>query len=476
MEAAPITRLLLQMIDGTIDQNDFLLLQKELRNNPNARREYGELLALEHLLAEKYSLPQRIAPYTAPTEDVVPHRHLHSIASKKILVTLAAAAIIVLALAIGFKAESFPATLRGAADSRFQIDGKTNASTLAAGKTLKVERGVVAVELNRYTKSIVEGPAQVRLMDRKGNVELKSGKAFFDVAPGGSGFQVKFPGGVINDIGTKFGVDVQANGSVAMRVLEGQIQVTDTGGSVKIINAGEALEWSTKGEKNVTPAATQFLQALPQEEVIFFDDFSEPEGTFLEGKTADVGGAWDDLLVDLTLPPKEDSMLVSNGMIDSSFGQRYFTNTFRSTGEGNTKANYLIHLTTGIPQHLSDKNTRLNGRETISFSDAKGELKFSLTALATSGHRWIIRDEIKGTESAVSNASVFKKQQLTLLYNGTTGALSLYPGNSIRAAKNELATLTTAPRISINAVTISNADGGDVALDELSVLLIDSPN
>ena len=63
MEPAITTTLLLQFIEGTIDRQDLLQLQIELGRNPETRREYYELLALDHLLAEKYATPS-----TATTE------------------------------------------------------------------------------------------------------------------------------------------------------------------------------------------------------------------------------------------------------------------------------------------------------------------------------------------------------------------------------------------------------------------------
>ena len=473
MEPAITTTLLLQFIEGTIDRQDLLQLQIELGRNPETRREYYELLALDHLLAEKYAGPQRVSPYTAPSDGSLGVRRFRILTFIKPILAISAAAAVAFVLSFGSSRKPFPVSLEASVDGRFRVNNAAGGNVLKVGQTLEVESGVVAVDLNPYTKAFAEGPARLRLTDKAGNVELLSGKAYFEVSPGGAGFQVHCPSGVIRDIGTKFGVEVKADGFVETRVMEGQVRITDVSGNVKTVDAGHGLGWGRKGESSVMFDPSPFIQTLPQHRVIFADDFSEPDGTLLEQKPADIGGKWEHRQYDLSANPGQKYTEVLNGMIDTSFDPRVIRSTCRRIEANGLRQNYIIRISTGMPQNMVDKSLKPEAWEKIGFYDPDGILKLSLVARSSSSHQWVIRDELTGEESAPSNLSALADQEVTLFYESTTGRTSLHRGFSANASGTEVTSLNSTPGMVIDALTVRNHEGGDLALDSISVDLID---
>ena len=472
MEPAVTTQLLLQLIEGTIERQDFLHLQAELGRNPEARREYSELLALDHLLAEKFGAPQRIFASTEPSDELPQPRRFRLVGFiKPLLAISSAAAVVALILSVGFPKKSFPVALESSVDSRFRVNNAEGGTILRIGQTLDVERGIVAADLSPYTKVFAEGPAQLRLLDLHGNVEMLEGKAYFEVSPGGSGFQIHCPAGVIRDIGTKFGVDVKANGFVETRVMEGQVRITQPDGTVSTVNAGHSVGWGKAGEKSVEFNPSHFTTELPKPRVILSDNFNEPDGTVLDQKTADVGGKWGQSTT--FTDAGRERILISNGKIDTSFGTRTISTTCRQTGTSARRHNYIVRFSTGVPENMADKPTRPSGWEKIIFKDAAGTSMLSLVGRASESHQWFIRDEVTGKESAGSNISALEKHQFTLFYECSTGRVSLHRGISGNTLDSEVASLISSPGLTIGGVAISNDHGGDLALDDLSVNMID---
>jgi len=248
MNSPDIQQRLDELADGTIQASDLILLQEELRQSAEARRRYCEELALDQLLAEIYQEPQP-ALDAASLPGVVPFVRRCNPKRAGLLVAAAAA------VALGFffvstwrsDPRSTSVGLKASADCSYRIAGQAGGTVVGIGQTLEVDRGVASLDLNPHTTARIEGPARMKVLDREGRIELAEGKGFFEVSKGGKGFEVHCPGGVIRDIGTKFGVTVTADGTSEAQVTEGLIEITDSGGTVHRVESGLTGKWGKSG-------------------------------------------------------------------------------------------------------------------------------------------------------------------------------------------------------------------------------------
>jgi hypothetical protein len=101
------------------------------------------------------------------------------------------------------------------------ISSKSAKSSVLSGEPLKIESGVIELELNTGTKLIVEGPADWSV-DGENSVLLRAGKLVAHVPQQAIGFTVETPTAKVVDLGTEFGVDVDDQGT-AVHVFEGRV-------------------------------------------------------------------------------------------------------------------------------------------------------------------------------------------------------------------------------------------------------------
>lgn len=472
-----MSRLLNRMIDGSIEAGEMARVKQWLRRDPAARREYYDLLAVDMLLAERYEMPDHIAVHAKAMNDSWSvRRERRGIFAWS---AMAAAAALLLSLAgfFFFRTRQPDVLVKAAADSAYQIEGGgavsggrdgTSSPVLKAGQVIDVKHGVVSLALGAYVEATLEGPARLRLGDREGKVELTSGSAFFEISPGGKGFEVRTPAGVIRDIGTKFGVKVMPDGRVESHVATGAIEVqTQDGGDFYRINAGSAGVWKAGEIPRVSSVdLDRFIRTLPNETTIFRDDFSEATGTLMSGKLPDLGDKW---VREVEINPTT----VSDGWFDTSNGPRTVSTNFKWAPQPGMSYVCLTTFRTRKPENTKDKHYRHDADESISLRDRSGNLIFSLVARASRDHRWQLKDERTGKLSIGTRVTAFDEHVLTVSYDPQTGYLRLFEGSSAQGVF--LDDLAIEPGIAPSTLVISNANGGDLAIDDLSVKMVAYP-
>jgi hypothetical protein len=104
------------------------------------------------------------------------------------------------------------------------VASKLAKSSILPGEPLKIESGVVELELKRGAKLLVEGPAQWSV-DDDNRVTLKEGRLFAHISPAAAGFTVTTPTATVIDLGTEFGVEATELGETNVEVFHGRIQV-----------------------------------------------------------------------------------------------------------------------------------------------------------------------------------------------------------------------------------------------------------
>ncbi|WP_193213932.1 FecR domain-containing protein [Luteolibacter marinus] len=469
MEEHELNRLLNRLIDGSIEADDFDRIQAVLKQDEAARRTYYELLGVDMLLGELYEVPDYIAVHSQTMDNSWALRR----AKRGMFAwsALGAAAILLITLGTFFLFKARPPEIKIAAseDSHFHVNGEIRSGgMLNPDDSLVIDHGVVSLALGPYVEAYIDGPARLRLIDRQGRLELMEGSAFFQIAPGGGGFEVHTPAGIIRDIGTKFGVRILAGGQVETHVTAGAVEVERHQGDAPYrVDAGEAVKWSPTGPiRRTIINADLFVQALPWQHVLFRDDFNEEDGTLLSGKNPDVGWPWRILM-------EPSPTLVTDGRVDTSFGPRTISGNFIAEPSSGRRRVYLVSLTTLPPEKIDDKVGLANGRETITLWNRDGFPLVSLTANATDRHRWHLSDDRTGTASLGTQLSALEENTMTLSYDRDTGLVRLYEGGNTRGTL--LDQLSVQSGESPVSFTVTNADGGDVAIDDVDVRVVAYP-
>lgn len=110
-----------------------------------------------------------------------------------------------------------------------QLDGRFAAGTVVAGDELPpgkydLAAGVARVRFANGAQVAFEGPAQFELYSEK-RIHLAQGKLLARVPAAGRGFTVETPGAAVIDLGTEFGVAVEADtGTAEVHVFEGRVE------------------------------------------------------------------------------------------------------------------------------------------------------------------------------------------------------------------------------------------------------------
>lgn len=463
MEDHELNRLLNRLIEGTISRQDFARVQDLMRRDPAVRKEYYDLLGVDLMLAERYEVPDYISVHAKTAEDhwVVKRSH------RRLFVRGAWAAAAVLMLSLGamflFDGTRSAATLSASVDSNYLVNGEARtATTLEKDELLEVKSGVVSMAVGPYVEACVEGPARVKLLARKGKLELQAGKIFLQISPGGRGFEVHTPAGIIRNIGTKFGVEVLPDGTVETHVTSGIVEIERMPGEARQrVHAGSGATWRSTG--NIVTHRNEgehFVQSLPWDETIFQDDFSESEGTRLDGKKPDIGHPWE---VEMERNPST----VSQGRLDTSKGPRTLRAKFRDGQPAVGRRVYMATFSTHVPINIWDKAAYLDAAERISFNAKGNGHLFSLVARKSRGHHWQLKNERSGEHSIGTRVSALEPRLLTLTYDTGTGQVNLYDGPGTRGIFIDQ--LKVEPGVLVDSLTISNAEGGDVSIDDLTI-------
>jgi len=463
MEDHELNRLLNRLIEGTISPQDFARVQQLMRQDPKVRAEYYELLGVDLMLSERYEVPDYISVHAKTADDhwVVKRSH------RKLYIRTAWAAAAVLLLTFGaiflFNGSKTDATLASSVDSSYTVDGVTKAVTaLNKDELLEVKSGVVSLAIGPYVEACVEGPARVKLLAHKGKLELQEGSVFLQISPGGRGFEVHTPAGIIRNIGTKFGVLALSDGSVQTHVTSGIVEIERKPGEARQrVTAGSGATWKLTGSiATHRNAAERFVQSLPWEETIFQDDFSESQGTSLTKKAPDIGQPWN---VEMELNPST----ITNGKLDTSKGPRTLTAKFREEQASSSRRVYMVTFSTHVPENIWDKAAYLDAAERITFNAKGNGHLFSLVARKSRGHHWQLKNEKDETHSIGTRVSALEPHLITLTYDSGSGQVNLYEGTGTQGVFIDQ--LKVESDVLLDSLTISNAEGGDVSIDDLTV-------
>jgi|GEM_PF-7046196 len=462
MEEPRARRLINEYLDGSIAAGDFAELQDALRASDELRRDLYDLMAVDRLLGERYELPDYISVQAQTMNDTWVARRGRT---RKFFSSIGAAAAVLMLSAIVFffvRGGPDPIVVEASVDGRFHVEGRAGGPAgPKPGEVLRIERGVVSAKLSPYIEACFEGPARVKVRDAKGNVELLEGRGYFEISPGGKGFEVHCNGSVVRDIGTKFGVALEPGGFIEVHVETGEVEITDAKGGVHPVESGRAVRYGTVGP--MRPARLDmddFVQALPWHRVLFHDDFEAVDGTPLSGRKPPTGGKW-------LVFSEGSKTMIRDGRLDTSYGYRTLSASCQSVeGQPGSHA-YLLTFSTAVPENMGDKPGSADALERVTLLTREGTRLCSLVGRSADGHHWRLVDERSGVQSEPTGASALASHELTLLYESWSGRVVLYEGDSPQGRM--LASLEGERGHRVGAVSIANEGQGDVAIDDLAV-------
>jgi hypothetical protein len=98
--------------------------------------------------------------------------------------------------------------------------------------------GLVELTLKNGIELTLEGPAEFSF-DSSAKMALLKGKMAAYVPPTGQGFTVDLPDATVVDLGTKFGIEVQENGTSEVHVFKGLVEVTPKNGDAAYLLRGK---------------------------------------------------------------------------------------------------------------------------------------------------------------------------------------------------------------------------------------------
>jgi len=236
--------------EGALSADDQAELDDLLLHWPEARRRLVDQILLENdlredfagLLAEPLVLPAPVSRRTS----LLPF-------------LAAAAAFVVLAW--------FGAWWWQGSRAAFATVVKTvGVAELSPGVALRrekwvVEAGAVDFVTARGVRLVIEAPAEFRFLSAQ-RLEIKRGRLSAEVPPLAKGFTVVTPSGDAVDLGTRFGVDVNASGAAEVHVFQGEVIAKASGSPMpQNLRGGDAvtMDRGTSTTRELRSAA--FIQA-----------------------------------------------------------------------------------------------------------------------------------------------------------------------------------------------------------------------
>jgi len=115
------------------------------------------------------------------------------------------------------------AWLVNAQDSRWAGKDQEPGRDMRSGKTLQLDRGLAEIEFERGARVILQGPAGLELVSGT-SARLLYGTLTARVPEHARGFTVLSPRGKVVDLGTEFGLSVDAVGATTVRVFAGEVE------------------------------------------------------------------------------------------------------------------------------------------------------------------------------------------------------------------------------------------------------------
>ena len=146
--------------------------------------------------------------------------------------------------------------------------GQLKVGDRLGAQTISIADGLVRLQFDDGVEVTLQGPAGYELIS-PGRTRLHSGLLTATVPPGAEGFQVDTPTAAVVDLGTAFGIELDAEGFALVSVFDGEVQVTassNTGANnkdkTKRVREGEAVRVTSVAEVQSTKFDTVIYEKI----------------------------------------------------------------------------------------------------------------------------------------------------------------------------------------------------------------------
>ena len=264
--SAALHDLLSAWIDGRLDEAGVARLDGLLRASPAARETFREWVGLDALLATMAERAPSVgddagASRGNPTADTPPRRPAASAWReprgrwRATAGWAAAAALIGLVGVVWLRRPIDPrpidaAVTGGCAAVGQVIDAVVEGSPIDGAAVrpgaslgpgpIRVTQGLIQLEFFSGAMLWVEGPADLEIISAW-EARLRAGRTRAQVPPPARGFVLHAPGARLEDLGTSFALNVQADGTAAVHVFDGEVAVQPHAGDDTTLAAGGGI-------------------------------------------------------------------------------------------------------------------------------------------------------------------------------------------------------------------------------------------
>jgi ferric-dicitrate binding protein FerR (iron transport regulator) len=270
MKEDDIERLVIEVLDGTASFRQCEELSKVLAADPAALEIYCRCCEMDSALQRLAAGRSGLTAATLDPDDAAGRRPVRT------ALLAAVAAVAVAAAGLWFVQAPQPEALvvfaQGPA-TLFSVEhsGESDAvgNQLAENSVVRLSQGGMELRFRNGVIATIEAPAEWVIKSAE-RMELRRGSAWFAVPAKARGFQVSSPELEVVDLGTEFGVLVEAGRSDQVHVMKGSVAVRHRaaaeGSRALVVMAGEAVSANPRQKvDSIRYDAAMFARSLPAE-------------------------------------------------------------------------------------------------------------------------------------------------------------------------------------------------------------------
>lgn len=242
-EAFRVLTLCEQSLSGALSAEEAANLETTLKENPEARALFAQVLHQHALLRSDERLVRELAEWEGEGKKAVaakPRAWVRGLA-----VAASMALLVGASLFFGMRAErgKYVATVVKATQARWAGSTLPTAEGSRVGKgTFELAEGLATLRFESGAEVVMEAPSTLEILDSM-NCRLRRGTLVAHVPPSAKGFTVDTPQAKVVDFGTRFGVSAADDGKYTVQVLEGLVEVDHkSGNEVKKLHAGQSVD------------------------------------------------------------------------------------------------------------------------------------------------------------------------------------------------------------------------------------------
>lgn len=275
-----LLKLIYEVQNETASTSQLRELAALLRGDPEAQRQYVFLMDMhaELILEEEFVSPEQWDLFNTQTAQDRPAKTLpttRKTSAHYVLLTLCYfIPLTVLSYFIYQAAQPLPHTQAAIIDEMAEgllIQANRHLSEndpLLTGHTYQLQQGVAKLRMNSGAAVILESPATFELLHHN-SIRLREGSLAAEVESEAVGFVVETPSQRVVDLGTRFGVSVDAAGTSETHVFQGKVvcaphRKDNTENATHFLTTGQALQIKSDGSTPLplTTNEDKFTRAL----------------------------------------------------------------------------------------------------------------------------------------------------------------------------------------------------------------------